>query len=441
MNALTLKVAVVTLGCAKNSVDSSYMRASIKRGGAEIVDDPSLADVVVVNTCGFIEPAKRESIETLLAAASLKGPGKSAKIVATGCLVERYGEELAAALPEVDLFVDLAGEREIWTLIEREATGLNRGASELRGDYGSRYADGKPFDYLMIADGCSNHCSYCAIPMIRGLYKSRPMREVLEEAEYLVNNGVKEISLIAQDTTAYGLDLYGERKLPELVLKLANLDGLQWLRILYAQPQHMSEGLISAMRGADKVCAYLDLPLQHASDRIIASMRRWGNRQAYLNLIERLRSELSTIALRTSVIVGYPGETEEDFEQLVEFVKRVEFDFLGIFEFSPEQGTPAAEMLDQVDPDVASERSRELSELQDGIMRRRASARVGRRAEILVEAIEDGNIVGRAPWQAPEVDGNVYLNGEAEIGKLLEVEITWTDGFDYKAKPAERSRQ
>ncbi len=438
---MSIKVSIITLGCAKNEVDSSYMRASIEGGGGELVDDPRSADVVIVNTCGFIVPAKRESIDALLDAISLKVEDESKKIVATGCLVERYGEELAAEIPEVDLLVDLAGERDIWSLIKGKAAGLTKGDPARRGEYGMRVADGKPSDYLLIADGCNNNCSYCAIPTIRGPYKSRPMGEVLNEAKFLVDSGVKEISLIAQDTTAYGLDLYGERKLPELLFRLADLDGLSWLRILYAQPQGVCESLVASMRDVGKVCAYLDLPLQHASDRIIASMGRWGSGRKYLNLIQRLRYELPNVALRTSVIVGYPGETDDDFQRLVEFLKRVEFDYLGIFEFSPEEGTAAAELPNQLDYDIVSERHRELSELRDAIMLKKAAARVGIKSEILVEAIEDGNIVGRAPWQAPEVDGNVYIDGKAEIGSMLEVRIIWTDGFDYQAKPVEGPRK
>ncbi|MCL5291994.1 MAG: 30S ribosomal protein S12 methylthiotransferase RimO [Actinobacteria bacterium] len=433
------KVAIITLGCAKNSVDTSYMRASIEDGGGVVVGDAAEADVVIVNTCGFIEPAKRESIEVMLAAATLKDEGRPVRLVATGCLVTRYGPELASELPEIDLFIDLAGERDIWSYIEKTVSGFQKGISARRLEPAKRSIDDAPYAYLMIADGCNNRCSYCAIPAIRGPYRSRPAEDIVREAEELSAGGVKELCLVAQDTSAYGLDSYGERRLPELLYKLSEIDEIEWLRLLYVQPQHLTDNLMEAMADIDKVCPYLDLPLQHASDRIIVSMRRWGSRRKYLDLIDRLRDRLPSLALRTSVILGYPGETDEDFRSLTEFVREADFDYLGIFDFSPEEGTEAASLPGRIEPEVASERNRELSALRDDMMQRNASAKIGKKADILIEAVEDGNIIGRAVWQAPEVDGNVYLNGRAEIGSILEVTITAADGCDYEAESSGRA--
>lgn len=427
-----MKIAIVTLGCAKSAVDSSKMRTAIEAGGGLMVDDAGDADVIVVNTCGFIEPAKRESIDTLLEAASL---GK--RIIATGCLVERYGEELAEELTEVDLFVDLAGERNIWSLISEGAEGLSRGEEAERFAPSPRAPGGSPSEYLMIADGCSSRCSYCAIPSIRGPYRSRSLEEIVEEAAGFAESGVKELNIIAQDTSTYGIDLYGERKLPELLYRLSEIEEVEWLRLLYAQPQHITEELMEALVST-KACAYLDLPLQHASDRIIASMRRWGSAGQYLNLINSLRERVPGIAIRTSVIVGYPGECDEDFEKLVEFTRAADLDYLGIFEYSREEGTHAASLPNQVDEEIVNERNRELSVLRDDMMLRKASARVGTKADVLLETVEDGYIVGRASWQAPEVDGYVCLNGKAEIGSISTVTITSTDGCDYEAEPSIR---
>lgn len=433
-----MKIAIVTLGCAKNSVDSSYMRAALEKKGAVIVDDAASADVVLINTCGFIEPAKKESIETILDAAGLK-EGRDVRLAVTGCLVERYGEELRRDLPEVDLFVDLAAEKDIDRLLFEGRDGLIRGRPGHPPAPLERHVDGRPSAYVKIADGCDNRCSYCAIPLIRGPYRSRPMDEVVSEARDLVDGGTKEICLIAQDTTAYGIDIHGHRSLPGLMKAVSEIEGLRWLRVLYAQPAHLTDDFIEAMASTPKVLPYLDLPLQHASDRIVRSMKRWGDKRRYLELIAGLRAAVPSITLRTSVIVGFPGETDEDFWELAGFLKEADLDYAGIFEFSPEEGTDAFNLPERLPEELVRERSHELSKLIDDMMLSNARRKIGKTAPVLIEAVEDGYSIGRAPWQAPEVDGNVCIDGEAQIGTIREAAIVSTDGFDYQAKPAPRA--
>jgi ribosomal protein S12 methylthiotransferase len=352
---MAIKVGMVSLGCAKNQVDGEMLMASLKNAGFELCDDAALADVAIVNTCGFIDSAKQESIDEILELATLKKEGRIKKIVVTGCLAERYREEIHKELPEVDGVFGIGANADIAACIESAMNDFTESFPEkskmpLCGE--RELSTPSYFAYIKIAEGCDNKCTYCAIPMIRGGYRSRTMESIEEEARGLVENGAKELILIAQDTTRYGIDLYGEYSLAKLMRRLCKIDGLKWLRVLYCYPDALTDELLETMAEEEKIVKYIDLPLQHASARVLKRMNRTGDRESLTALMKKIREKIPGVTLRTTLITGFPGETEEEFTELAEFVKDIEFERLGCFAYSQEEGTPAALLPDQIDDEV-----------------------------------------------------------------------------------------
>ncbi|MDA8233241.1 MAG: 30S ribosomal protein S12 methylthiotransferase RimO [Clostridia bacterium] len=433
------RVGVVSLGCAKNLVDTEVMLGILSESGYRITPEASEAEVLIINTCGFISAAKEESINTILDLAQYKETGNCKALIVTGCLGQKYKDDLAGELPEVDAIIGTGQVAEIGQVVERVLKGRERVLEVSKPDF--IYSHELPriqstpgySAYVKIADGCDNCCSYCVIPELRGNYRSRPIESIVQEVKNLAALGVKEIMLIAQDTTRYGQDLYGEYKLVDLLERLKAIDGVVWLRLLYCYPSHFTQGLIDFMAVNPKVCKYLDIPLQHATDRILADMNRKGNRQQIVDLIGRIRSKMPDIVLRTSFIVGLPGESEEDFEELLGFMREMEFDHVGIFTYSQEEGTPAADFPQQVPEELKEDRYDRAMALQLSISQEKNQRRVGKRLEVLVEGEvtgEPGTFYGRSEGNAPEIDGKIYFTGTGfQPGDVVMVRIT--QGFDY----------
>lgn len=436
MEKKVVSAAVVTLGCARNEVESDFARGSLRDSGFELVKSVDEAEVILVNTCGFIEPAKQESIDTILELAQLKLKGKCRSLILAGCLGERYPQELFSSLPEVDAVVGISGWSQLESIIAQTLKGkrlVSVGKEKEIVEKGKRYVEYHPSAYLQIADGCNRCCSYCAIPLIRGRYRSRPLSELVEEAEQLTRAGAREMNLIAQDISQYGFDLYGETKLADLLGELAAIENLEWIRLLYFDPAGVRPDVMEKVATNEKICHYLDIPFQHGSDRILKAMKRPGTKEEYLRIIENLRTAMPDVALRTSVIVGFPGETEREFRELAGFIKEAEFDYLGVFQFSPEEGTKAFSMPAQVPPEIRQERYHALLALQEKIRVEKNRELMGKTFEILVErkTKEDGfNLTGRNRRQAPEVDGEVYVEGKAEPGDLIKARIEKAEVYD-----------
>lgn len=432
----TEKVAIVTLGCEKNKIDSEIMHDLIDRRGYEVVDRPEEATVVVVNTCGFIQAAKEESIDTILSMAQLKDKGKVKSLIVAGCLTERYQEILLQEMPEIDGLVGTGHFDQITAIIDASLEGKHPvmvGNPAFSYEHISRKRNEKTFSaFVKIAEGCDNACTFCAIPMMRGKLRSRTVGSIVREVERLVSEGVKETSLIAQDLSNYGVDLAGESLLPQLLEALQEIRGLHWIRLHYLYPGAFSDSLLDAMVSFDKVVPYVDIPLQHSEDRILRRMRRPGYQADIRRLIERIRGKIPDVAIRTSIIVGFPGETEEDFESLVRFVQEMKFDRLGVFTYSQEEGTPAARLPGQVAEEVKEARAGRLMEIQRPITAERNGRFMGRILPVLVEkkSDEDKIYIGRTPYDAVEVDGEVYLTGfVGKIGDIVPVRIT--HAYDY----------
>lgn len=429
----TPAVAFLTLGCPKNEVDTDRMRAAVAASAYELAEDLDAADVLVVNTCSFIEAATDESIQTVLAAASDWVPeGTQRKIVVAGCMPSRYGEELAEAMPEVAAFVPVDQEQALIAVLER-LTGA-RGDAAFGGDAPARTSDG-PSAYLMIADGCHRNCTFCTIPSIRGPYASRPIAEIVAEAAELVAGGAREIVLIGQDITSYGHDFAGSETLADVVEAVAAVEGVAWLRLMYVQPDGVTDELLAAMVRHKNVCHYLDIPLQHASRRVLRAMGRSGDAEAFLALLARVRSAMPDVTLRTTLISGFPGETREDAQELQHFVEQAGFDYLGVFAYSAEDGTPAATMEAQIPVRTRLARTQRLRDLGDRIGFDKAAARVGEMLEVLVEGIEpeDGQVFGRWRGQAPEVDGIVLLD-EGTPGEIVSACVVDALGYDLEVE-------
>jgi ribosomal protein S12 methylthiotransferase len=437
-------VRIVSLGCPKNLVDSEVMLGLLKeKGWTPTTSDE--AEVVIVNTCGFIRDAKEESIETILSVASAKDEGKVQKLVVTGCLPQRYGENLIAELPEVDLFVGTGEFHRIADLLDPSAKGKIR-QRQLIGAPTFVYNHRTPrihtsfpgSTYLKISEGCANFCSYCVIPRIRGKLRSRPVSSILQEAEQAASRGVKEINLIAQDVTSYGRDRRDGASLVRLLKGLVKAGGLRWIRLLYAHPAHITPELIHLIRDEEKICKYLDIPLQHVDEKILKAMNRPAPDESIPDFIEWIRKEVPGIVLRTSLIVGFPGETERNFRRLEEFVREAQFDRLGVFSYSKEEGTPAASLRGQVPDRIKLQRLRRIMALQKKISLRKQKALVGSRAPVLVERPgESPGILweGRTQGQAPEVDGAAFLTaGKARPGEMVKVEITAVGPYDLYGK-------
>lgn len=421
------KINVITLGCSKNLVDSEHLMAQIDEAGYEIeVDSNSTdADTVVINTCGFIRDAKEESIDTILECAEAKREGRIKRLFVIGCLSERYADELRGEIPEVD---DFFGARDLKGIVAAlEAEYHEELETERLLTTPDHYA------YLKIGEGCNWHCAYCAIPLIRGNHRSVPMEKVLEEAEGMVAVGVKEIIVIAQDSTYYGKDLYGKRMLAELLRRLCAIEGVEWVRLHYAYPTDFPQDVIEVLRDEPKMCKYLDIPLQHISDNQLSAMRRRTTKADTEQLIERLRAEVPDIALRTTMLVGFPGETEADFEELCDFVQRVRFDRLGVFAYSEEEGTPSAQMTDDVPEEVKEQRVERLMKLQRRISLELNAERVGRRMMVIVDRLEGDYWIARSQYDSPEVDEEILIAAaecSLEEGQMVMVEITDCEEYD-----------
>ena len=427
-------VGMVSLGCAKNQVDGEVLMASLKNAGFLTVDDAALADIAIVNTCGFIESAKRESIEEILELAALKKEGKIKKLVITGCLSERYQKEMHQELPEADAVLGIGANGDIAPLLTKmmeENTYVesfpDKARMPLCGD--RELTTPSYFAYVKIAEGCDNRCSYCAIPLIRGGYRSRTMESIEEECKGLVANGAKELVLIAQDTSRYGIDLYGEYSLAKLMARLCRIDGLRWLRVLYCYPDSITDELLDTMAQEEKIVKYIDLPLQHASGPILKAMNRRGDRQSLTALMNKIRERVPGVVLRTTLITGFPGETEEDFTELAEFVKDVKFQRLGCFAYSQEEGTPAAELPGQLDEEVKAHRAELIMDRQMEIMERQGMELIGKTLEVLVEGYDRYAECwfGRSWRDAPDIDGKVFFTvpegRRPRLGSFVKVKI------------------
>jgi ribosomal protein S12 methylthiotransferase len=427
----TPAIAFVTLGCPKNEVDTGRMSAAVAGSAYTVAEDLESADVVIVNTCSFIREATEESIAAVLEAASEWLPAREGRsLIVAGCMPSRYGADLAAQLPEVHAFLPVADEHELLAVLER-LTGVASGRGHALSAV--RTANG-PSAYMRISDGCHRACAYCTIPSIRGPYVSTPLAAILSETEALVDSGAREIVLIGQDITAYGRDLAGTETLADVVRAVASLPGVDWLRLMYVQPDGVTDDLLASIAENDNVCHYLDIPLQHASRSVLRAMRRSGDGDAFLALLERIRAVLPDIVLRTTVIAGFPGETREDVSLLEAFLRAARFDYAGVFAFSPEDGTPAATLPGQVAARTRQARAQRLRDLSDEIGFRRAEALAGRTLDVLVEGVEEDDvIVGRWRGQAPDVDGVVLLD-RGDVGQIVSTRIVDSLGYDLEGE-------
>ena len=434
-----MKVGFVSLGCSKNLIDTEMAIGLFKRNNFEIVNDVEKAEIIIVNTCGFIESAKQEAINTILEMAEHKENGTCKYLVVMGCLVQRYKKELQKALPEVDLFIEINDYGSYWDKIlelldeEEKPDTINNLC------YMDRViSTGNKTAYLKIAEGCSNRCTYCAIPYIRGPYVSRPMEEVLEEAKKLVTAGIKELIVIAQDTTRYGEDLYGESKLSDLLNELCKIDGFEWIRFLYAYPESITDELIQTVKNNPKICNYFDIPIQHISDSVLKRMNRRTNGKQIEELINKIKKQIPDVILRTSLIVGFPGETEEDFNKLYEFVKKGYFDKLGVFTYSKEDGTPAARLKEQIHPATKKKRYNLIMSVAKDISAEKLKSYIGKEYKVLVEdtTFDHKFCVGRSYMDIPDTDGMVIIKDcDAKlVGEFVNCKVTAVNNYDLIAK-------
>lgn len=434
---MAVKVGMVSLGCPKNQVDAEMLLSNIKRDGFEITADAQQADVVVINTCGFIESAKQESIDSILEFCELKEQGQLKCVVVTGCLAERYREEIAKEIPEADVVLGIGSNADIAQAITQALDGkkvAEFGEKQELALNGERVISTPSyFAYLKIAEGCDNNCTYCAIPAIRGPYRSRKLEDIVEEAEWLASSGVKELIVVAQDTTRYGSDLYGELKLPELLRRLCQIDGFVWIRVLYCYPEMVTDELLDVLAEEPKMAKYIDIPIQHINSAVLRRMHRRSTREEILSVVQRVRERVPNVTIRTTLIAGFPGETKEQFEELVEFVKESKFDRLGCFAYSQEEGTPAAKLPDQLDEKTKARRAELVMLEQQTINEARNRAQLGKIVKVLVEGFDRESCcyVGRSEADAPDIDGVVLFVSEKELspGDFAEVELL--DILDY----------
>lgn len=434
-----MKILFVSLGCDKNLTDTETMLGMLTEKGHQMVDDEADAEVIVINTCCFIHDAKEESIQTILEMAAYKKEGNLKALIVTGCLAQRYQQEILDEIEEVDAVLGTTSYDKIVDVIERAVEGqksleLNDLDALVLPDSKRVITTGGHFAYLKIAEGCDKHCTYCVIPKIRGNFRSVPMERLIQEATSLAEQGVKELILVAQETTLYGKDLYGEKSLPRLLKELCKISGLRWIRILYCYPEEITDELIQVMKEEDKICKYLDLPIQHACDDILKRMGRRTSKAQLKAIIEKLRREIPEIALRTTLITGFPGETKEQHEELMEFIDEMEFDRLGVFTYSPEEDTPAAKMEHQIAEEVKEERQAELMELQQEIAFDLAEDMIGREVLVMIEGkVADENAyVGRTYKDAPNVDGLIFVESDEELmsGDFAKVRVTGAVEYD-----------
>jgi ribosomal protein S12 methylthiotransferase len=425
VNTPSKKIHIITLGCAKNQVDSEALYGQLEGNDLEVTSEISDASIAVINTCGFIEDAKEQSINTILQTVRLKNEGKLDKVIVMGCLSERYHAELAKEIPEVDRFF---GSNDAPLIV-----------SELGGNYkyellGERTLSTPNYSaYLKISEGCDNPCSFCAIPIMRGTHRSKPVEQIMDEVMKLVGKGVKELIVIGQDTTYYGLDLYGKRKLASLLNSLGTVKELEWIRLMYAYPAKFPLDVLEAFRENPKICRYIDMPIQHASDSVLKSMRRGITRRATESLIETIRQSIPDIALRTTIITGYPNETEKDFKELISFIKAVRFDRLGVFTYSQEDDTAAFDLGDPISQDEKEARRAHIMDIQKEISCQRNEERIGKSVRAVVEKCENGTFTGRTVWDAPEIDNEIFLTPpqgrHLSVGEFVTVVVT--DAAEY----------
>ncbi len=431
------KVSMVSLGCPKNQVDAEMMLHKLKEGGFEISPAEAEADAIIINTCGFIEAAKAEAIENILEAAQYKNEGKLKALIVTGCLAERYRDDVTAEIPEVDVCVGLGSNDNIAQIVKDAIEGKKENAFGEKTDLdlnGERILGGYPFStYIKIADGCDNCCTYCAIPSIRGKMRSRKIEDIIKEAKALAEKGVTELIVVAQDTTAYGIDIYGEPRLAELLKELCKIEGLHWIRTLYTYPDKITDELLDTIASEEKLVKYLDIPIQHVNGEILKKMNRKGDKESLSALIEKIRAKIPDITLRTTLITGFPSETEEQFCEMAEFVKETRFDRLGCFTYSPEEGTLAAGFDNQIDEQTKTDRMENIMELQMTISAEKNEEKAGSITEVLIEGWDDyiKCYFGRTPFDAPEIDGKIFFMSTKplKIGEYVKVRVN--DCLDY----------
>lgn len=442
-----MNIFFISLGCDKNLVDSENMLGILHENGFKITGDEQDADIIIVNTCCFINDAKQESIDTIIEMAEYKKTGKLKALIVTGCLAERYKDEILTEIPEVDALLGTSSFTKILPVINNILEG-NKAAYfdslDSLPKVGSKrmLTSGTYSAYLKIAEGCDKHCTYCIIPAVRGNYRSVPMEDLLSEAKYLAEQGVKELILVAQETTLYGKDIYGEKTLPKLLKELCKIEQIQWIRILYCYPEEITDELIETIKQEPKICRYLDIPVQHASDRILKLMGRRTSRQDLIDIVTKLRKEIPNIVLRTTLITGFPTETEEEHKELLEFVQLMCFDRLGVFTYSKEENTPAAKLKPQVTMKIKKQRQKEIMKLQQSIVFNRNKTQVGKVYEVLIEgriAEEDNVYIGRTYMDAPQVDGFIFVNSPRELisGDMVQATVTGAKGYDLIAKLSE----
>jgi ribosomal protein S12 methylthiotransferase len=429
------KIGIISLGCDKNRIDTEIMLGNLS-DHFDITSNPKEADIIVVNTCGFIETSKQESIDTILEMAQFKTKYNCKLLIATGCLTQRYGKEIMELMPEVDIILGVNDYGQLHESIQRFMAKHEKefvfSYSDHNINQGKRIiTTGKSSAYIRIGEGCSNFCTYCIIPKIRGQYRSRTMEDILKEAELLVKSGIKELILVAQDTTRYGIDIYGEKKLPELLRRISQIEGIEWIRVLYCYAEEITDELITEIKNNDKICKYLDMPIQHISNRILKLMGRRGTKEQITSIIEKLREEVKGITLRTTLIVGFPGENEEDFNELKDFINKAKFEKLGVFKYSPEEDTPASTMSNQIDEETKELREQEIMLLQQRLSKAINSEKVGRIYDFIVEGFNGEFYTGRTMDMAPEIDGIVYVKSSLDLNTGDIVKIKITEALEY----------
>ncbi|WP_138158921.1 30S ribosomal protein S12 methylthiotransferase RimO [Peptoniphilus catoniae] len=429
------KVYFMTLGCSKNDIDTSQMKSILDENKFDISDDIECADVIVVNTCGFIDAAKEESIDAILSSSRYKETGKCKKLIVTGCLAQRYSKELLEEIPEIDSIIGTGNFGDINNILDTSLKGKKTiEIDNLNNKYieGLKKKDVFATEYVKISEGCNNNCTYCIIPKLRGSNRSRKIEDIYDEVEYLVSKGAKEIILIAQNTTDYGIDIYGEYKLADLIAKISKIKDLEWIRVMYLYPDNLNTRLINEFKTNDKLLKYVDIPLQHVSNKILKMMNRHTDRQSIQNLINKLRKEITNIVIRTTFIVGFPGESEEDFMELYNFIKDNKLDKLGVFKYSKEENTPAYNLKNHLSDEIKEDRYERIMSLQKDISEDNIKNYIGKTLDVLVEEkVDDFNYIGRAYCDAPEVDGVIYLNTNKNICISDFVKVQVIDSFEY----------
>lgn len=431
-----LKFGIISLGCDKNRIDSEMIIGRLNKR-YQLINDPKEADIILVNTCGFIEASKQESINTILEMAEYKKKYKCKVLIVTGCLSQRYKDELLNLMPEIDIMLGVNNYTNLLEIIDEflfkkdklsfydcDDSGITEGERVL--------TTGKYTAYIRISEGCNNFCTYCIIPKIRGKYRSRKIEDIVNEAKVLADNGVKELILVAQDTTMYGIDIYNGKKLPVLIKELSKIRGLKWIRLLYCYPEEITDELITEISHNPKVCKYIDMPIQHISNTVLKRMNRRGKKEEIIHNINKMREKIQGLSLRTSIIIGFPGETKEEFEELKEFIEGTKFDKLGVFKYSQEEGTPAARLEDQIPETIKDEREKELMISQQRISKDINKQKLGKVYDVLVEGYKEGLYFGRNYEMTPEIDGEIYFKCDiiVDIGKIIPVKITKALEYD-----------